>query len=368
MRGAVLCASDIFVIPSEAESVVDGATIIIVVRLRSGEKYNLSIVRMRQTPSLRLGLATRSFMPVNISRKLPAFEALERENVFVMSADRASMQDIRPLEIAILNLMPNKIDAETQLLRLIANSPLQSNIVLLRTESYDSKNTPAEHLRSFYHTLDEVRAAGAKFDGLIITGAPVEKLDFKDVAYWNELGDVFEWARHNVYSTMYICWAAQAGVFHRFGIDKRILPRKLSGVFSHRVLDKTNPLTRGFDDGFFAPHSRYTESDGDAMRREPALRVLAESDEAGVYLACTADLRHVYVFGHGEYDADTLHNEYVRDIAKGLDVEPPSHYYAGGRVGEIPPMTWRAHESLLVGNWLNYCVYQATPFDIRSIV
>lgn len=306
-------------------------------------------------------------MPVNISDKLPAFGALERENVFVMSTDRARLQDIRPLEIAILNLMPNKIDTETQLLRLIANSPLQSDICLLHTQSYDSKNTPVEHLNAFYHTFDEVKAAGAKFDGLIITGAPVEMLDFTEVAYWKELTDVMDWAEHNVYSTLYICWAAQAGVFYRYGIDKKILPRKISGIFSHRVLDKTNPLTRGFDDVFVAPHSRYTESDSVAMHREGRLKVLAESDEAGAYLCCSDDLRHVFVFGHGEYDAVTLHNEYMRDVAKGLDIAPPQHYYVDGQIGNVPPLSWRAHQSLLIGNWLNYCVYQETPYDIKKI-
>ncbi|MCM1367618.1 MAG: homoserine O-succinyltransferase [Roseburia sp.] len=306
-------------------------------------------------------------MPVTISSKLPAFGALERENVFVMSSDRAEVQDIRPLEIAILNLMPNKIDTETQLLRLLANSPLQSEVVFLRTESYDPKNTPIEHMRSFYHTLDDVKSEKSKFDGLIITGAPVEMFDFKQVAYWRELENVMEWARHNVYSTLYICWAAQAGLYYRYGIDKKVLPRKLSGIFSHRVLDKTNPLTRGFDDMFMAPHSRHTESDSAAMHATPDLRVLAESEEAGVYLCCSKDLRHVFVFGHGEYDADTLHNEYMRDTERGLDIAPPQHYYPNGQIGVIPPLTWRAHESLLIGNWLNYCVYQETPYDIKAI-
>ncbi len=306
-------------------------------------------------------------MPVNISAKLPAYATLERENVFVMSTDRASMQDIRPLEIAILNLMPNKIDTETQLLRLIANSPLQSDVVLLRTKSYDSKNTPVEHLRSFYHTFDEIIENKAKFDALIITGAPVEMLDFTEVAYWKELTEIMSWAEHNVYSTMYICWAAQAGVFYRYGIGKRVLPRKVSGIFTHRVLDKTNPLTRGFDDTFLAPHSRYTESDSEAMHGEPRLKVLAESDEAGTYLCCSTDLRHVFVFGHGEYDAATLHNEYMRDLDRGMDIAPPAHYYVNGVIGEVPPLGWRAHESLLIGNWLNYCVYQATPYNIKDI-
>lgn len=307
-------------------------------------------------------------MPVNISRRLPAYAALGRENVFVMPDDRAALQDIRPLELAILNLMPNKIDTETQLLRLIANSPLQSNVVFLRTETYDPKNTPIEHLRAFYHTFDEIKTAGAKFDGLMITGAPVETMEFADVAYWQELKDVLAWAEHNVYSTLYICWAAQVGVYLRYGIGKSPLPRKLSGIFRHRVLDKTDPLTRGFDDSFDAPHSRYTESDSAAMHRERRLKVLAESDEAGVYLSCSDDHRHVFVFGHGEYDADTLDAEYRRDTAKGLDIAPPQHYYVNGRIGEVPPLSWRAHQSLLVGNWLNYCVYQATPYDIHKIV
>ncbi len=306
-------------------------------------------------------------MPVNISPLLPAYAALEKENVFVMSTDRAALQDIRPLEIAILNLMPNKIATEIQLLRLIANSPLQSNITLLRTDSYAPKNTPSEHLDAFYHTLNEVKTEKRKFDGLIITGAPVEKLDFSEVAYWRELTDIMDWAEHNVYSTMHICWAAQAGVFYRYGIDKRVLEHKLSGIFMHRTLDKTNPLTRGFDDYFYAPHSRYTESDKAAMHSCKALSVLAESDEAGVFLAASKDLRNVYVFGHGEYDAATLHNEYERDKLRGINPDVPKHYYEQDAIGKVPPIFWRAHESLLIGNWLNYCVYQETPFDIYSI-
>lgn len=306
-------------------------------------------------------------MPVKISKNLPAFSALERENVFVMATERAELQDIRPLEIAILNLMPNKIDTETQLLRLIANSPLQSNICLLRTESYDSKNTPAEHLKNFYTTFEAVKAKGIKFDGLIITGAPVETLKFEDVAYWQELTAVMDWAKHNVYSTLYICWAAQAGVYYRYGIGKKSLPRKLSGIFSHNVLDKKNPLTRGFDDTFYAPHSRYTETDSDGLHSCNDLKVLAESSEAGAYLCCSRDLRHVYVFGHGEYDAQTLHNEYMRDLEKGMDIAPPQHYYVDGVIGAIPPLSWRGHQSLLIGNWLNYCVYQSTPYDITTI-
>lgn len=306
-------------------------------------------------------------MPVNISSRLPAFAALEKENVFVMSTDRASMQDIRPLELAILNLMPNKIDTETQLLRVIANTPLQVNVTLIRTSSYLSTHTPAEHLKTFYHTFDEVKKANVKFDGLIITGAPVENMEFDDVAYWQELVDIMEWTNHNVYSTLFICWAAQAGLFYRYKIGKRALPRKLSGVFECKVLDKTNPLTRGFDDYFSLPHSRYSESDLEAIHAEKDLKVLAESDEAGVCLCCSLSLRQVYIFGHGEYDADTLHNEYMRDIAKGIDIAPPQHYYVNGVIGAVPPLSWRAHESLLFSNWLNYCVYQATPYDIKSI-
>ena len=307
-------------------------------------------------------------MPVKIDSRLPAKKFLERENIFVMTEERALTQEIRPLKIAILNLMPDKIATETQLLRLLGNTPLQVEIVLLHTASYNSKHTADEHLKSFYRTFDEVESSGSKFDGLIVTGAPGERMDFAEVAYWDELRKIMSWAAHNVYSTMYICWAAQAAMFYLYGINKRPLGKKLSGVFRHRVLDKLNPLVRGFNDLFRAPHSRYTEVAPELIKAEPALTLLAESDEAGAYLAASKDMRSVFVFGHGEYDADTLHNEYMRDKKAGLDIDPPLHYYVNDVVGELPPMSWRAHESLLIANWLNYCVYQSTPYDIESIV
>ena len=281
-------------------------------------------------------------MPVKIDSRLPARKFLEEENIFVMTEERALSQEIRPLRIAILNLMPDKIATETQLLRLLGNTPLQVEIVLLRTASYHSRHTDDGHLKSFYRTFADVEKDGTKFDGLIVTGAPVERMDFAEVAYWDELRKIVTWAAHNVYSTMYICWAAQAAMFCLYGINKRPLGKKLSGVFRHRVLDRFNPLVRGFNDLFRAPHSR-------------------------AYLAASKDLRSVFVFGHGEYDADTLHKEYMRDLQAGLDIDPPRHYYVNDVVGDLPPVSWRAHESLLIANWLNYCVYQATPYDIESI-
>lgn len=306
-------------------------------------------------------------MPVKISAALPARKFLEEENIFVMTEDRASMQEIRPLEIAILNLMPNKIDTETQLLRLIGNTPLQVNIVFLRTGSYESKHTSDEHLNSFYLTFEEAMAKGLKFDGLIITGAPVEKMDFTEVAYWDELRRILEWSEHNVYSSMYICWAAQAAMYYQYGINKRVLEKKIFGIFDHKVFNKTNPLVRGFNDEFAAPHSRFTEVSRQMIENEPDLDILAESEEAGVYLVSSKNLRRVFVFGHGEYDVGSLHNEYVRDIGKGLAIDIPKHYYENDDPSRLPKMTWRAHESLLISNWLNYCVYQTTPYDISSI-
>ena len=306
-------------------------------------------------------------MPVKIDSRLPARKFLEEENIFVMTEERALSQEIRPLKIAILNLMPDKISAETQLLRLLGNTPLQVEIVLLRTASYHSRHTDDGHLKSFYRTFADAEKDGTKFDGLIVTGAPVERMDFAEVAYWDELRKIVTWAAHNVYSTMYICWAAQAAMFCLYGINKRPLGKKLSGVFRHRVLDRFNPLVRGFNDLFRAPHSRYTDVDPERIKAEPALTLLAESDEAGAYLAASKDLRSVFVFGHGEYDADTLHKEYMRDLQAGLDIDPPRHYYVNDVVGDLPPVSWRAHESLLIANWLNYCVYQATPYDIESI-
>ncbi len=306
-------------------------------------------------------------MPVKVPRGLPSAAALASENIFIMDSDRAEFQEIRPLKIAVLNLMPNKIDTETQLLRLLSNNPLQVELTLLKTASYSSKNTAREHLEAFYRTFDEVVREGMKFDGLIVTGAPVEKLRYEDVTYWDELKRIMDWAEHNVYSSMYICWAAQAAIYYLYGINKHVVSKKIFGIFRARVLDKLNPLVRGFDDAFDAPHSRHSQIAACDLHACPDIDVLAESDEAGVYLAADKSLRKVFVFGHGEYDADTLHNEYVRDSEGGRsDTDLPRHYYKNGELGNLPDMTWRAHESLLIGNWLNYCVYQATPFDLES--
>lgn len=303
-------------------------------------------------------------MPVKVPESLPAIKRLQDENIFVMTESRALTQEIRPLKIAILNLMPNKQDTEVQLLRLIGNTPLQVEVVLLRTASYDAKHTDADYLNSFYHTFDEVIERGDKFDGLVITGAPVETLDFKEVAYWGELKRIMEWAKHNVYSVFHICWAAQAGMYFHYGIDKRALAKKVSGVYKHTLLNRSNPIVRGFDDVFYAPHSRYTVSDEDAIFKCDKLDVLAVSEEAGVYLCISKDGRNVFAFGHGEYDCETLANEYERDQKAGKDTPPPAHYFVDGK---LPPLTWRAHESLLFANWLNYCVYQSTPYIIESI-
>ncbi len=306
-------------------------------------------------------------MPVNVPKALPAKAFLEKENIFVMDSTRALMQEIRPLKIAVLNLMPNKIATETQLLRLLANTPLQIEAVLLSTASYVPHTAPIEHLNSFYITFEEAMKQKMRFDGLIITGAPVEKMDFTQVAYWDELSSIMEWAKHHVHSTMYICWAAQAAMYYNYGINKTMVDKKIFGIFNHRVVNKTNPLVRGFDDDFFAPHSRYTQVDAQKVYLERELDVLAESDEAGLYLVASKSGREVYVFGHGEYDVDTLHNEYVRDRDKGLKTAKPKNYYVNGEVGRLPKMSWRSHESLLISNWLNYCVYQSTPYDINQI-
>lgn len=306
-------------------------------------------------------------MPVTVPRSLPGARRLAEENIFIMDSTRAETQEIRPLRIAVLNLMPNKIDTETQLLRLLSNTPLQVEPVLLSTASYRPKTVSRAHLEAFYRTFEDVRRAGEKFDGMIVTGAPVEKLPFEDVAYWEELKGIMDWAEHNVYSSMYICWAAQAALFYLYGVQKHVEEKKIFGIFSHRVLDKRNPLVRGFDDVFQAPHSRYAQTDRAAVAACPQLDILAESDEAGIYLAADKSLRRVFVLGHGEYDAYTLHNEYMRDCENGTGTPPPAHYYRNGVVGQLPDLNWRAHESLLIANWLNYCVYQATPYNINTI-
>lgn len=304
-------------------------------------------------------------MPVNIPHALPARKTLESENVFVMTDTRASHQDIRPLRIAIVNLMPTKIATEAQLLRLLGNTPLQVQITLLRMGSHESRNTAAEHLESFYATFDQVHEQ--KFDGLVVTGAPVELLPFEEVDYWDELRRVMDWSAEHVFSTLHVCWGAQAGLYHHFGIQKYPLPRKMFGVFPHRVLEPHSEILRGFDDVFPAPHSRHTEVRAADIHAAPGVRVLAESDEAGVYLAASDDGRQVFVTGHPEYERDTLRLEYERDVSRGLPIHVPRNYFPGDDPRRPPVMTWRSHAFLLYANWLNYCVYQRTPFDVQAI-
>lgn len=305
-------------------------------------------------------------MPVNLPNRLPAIEILKRENIFVMEDLRASTQDIRPLRILILNLMPLKVTTETDLIRLLSNSPLQVEISFLGLSTHKPKNTPIEHLVSFYTTFPKIK--DKYYDGMIITGAPVEMLSFRDVRYWNELTEIFDWARVHVTSTFYICWGAQAALNHLYNIEKHPLEKKLFGVFNHTINDSTFPLFRGFDDEFYAPHSRHTTIDADQVRNHPELNVLSESDEAGVYILSSRGGREFYVTGHSEYSPNTLHDEYMRDLKKGMDnVEMPLNYYKNNNPKEAPLVKWRSHANLLYINWLNYFVYQATPYNINDI-
>ena len=304
-------------------------------------------------------------MPIKILNKLPARKTLEAENIFVMTEKRAMSQDIRPLKIAILNLMPTKIVTETQLLRLLGNSPLQVDIELLRMKSHRSKNTPEEHLLAFYKEFDEVK--DKKYDGMIITGAPIEKLEFEEVDYWEELTEIMEWSKSNVTSTMHICWGAQAGLYYHYGVPKHILDYKVFGVYAHKLKRKTKMLMRGFDDVFYAPHSRHTEVREEDIAKVPALEVLATSEEAGVYLATSKGGAQIFVMGHSEYDDVTLSQEYYRDINKGLEIEVPKNYFPNDDPKRQPRVEWRSHANLLFANWLNYHVYQTTPFDLNSI-
>ncbi|WP_116115404.1 homoserine O-acetyltransferase MetA [Austwickia chelonae] len=304
-------------------------------------------------------------MPVTIPRDLPARATLEAENVFTMSTDRAGHQDIRPLHIAMVNLMPTKVDTETQVLRLLANSPLQVEFTLLRMRSHDSKNTPSEHLEAFYTTFDQVRER--KYDGLIITGAPVELMAFEEVTYWNELVEIMEWSRDNVFSTLHTCWGAQAGLYHHFGVPKHELSAKVFGIFDHRVLRRHAHIVRGFDEIFPAPHSRHTGISREDVLAHDSLDLIAESDEAGVYLVTSRDQRQLFVTGHPEYDRRTLAAEYERDAARGLPIEIPAHYFPGDDPRATPMVTWRSHAYLLYSNWLNFYVYQRTPYDLTSL-
>ncbi len=304
-------------------------------------------------------------MPIKIPTGLPAAEVLQSENIFVMDELRATAQDIRPLKIAILNLMPTKITTENQIIRLLSNSPLQIELTLLRVASHVSANVSPKHMETFYRTYDEVKHE--KFDGLIITGAPVENLEFRDVDYWDELCEIMQWSKTNVYSTLHICWAAQAALNFHYGIPKYPLPAKMFGVFEHKNLEPNHPLLRGFDECFKAPHSRHTEVRHEDIAACPKLEILAESEEAGVYIIASRKRRMFYVTGHSEYDNTTLAAEYFRDVNRGLDIEIPKHYFPDDDPKNIPPNVWRGHAHLLFSNWLNYFVYQGTPYDIDKI-
>ena len=304
-------------------------------------------------------------MPIKIPDQLPSKDILESENIFVMTELRAIHQDIRPLRLLILNLMPTKIITETQLLRKLSNTPLQIEVEFLQTLSYSPKNADPEHLSSFYTSFSDVR--DKHYDGMIITGAPVENLEFEDVDYWGELCDIMEWTSHNVYSTLHICWGAQAGLYYHYGIPKYPLNQKLSGVFSHAVCKPQSPFFRGFDDEFYMPHSRYTSVLESDILAVSELELLSVSSEAGVFAVKSDDNRRVFITGHPEYDADTLALEYFRDIEKGLQVEIPKNYFPGDDPKAIPSVFWRAHAQLMYSNWLNYYVYQSTPYDIKKI-
>lgn len=304
-------------------------------------------------------------MPIKIPNDLPAAEVLNNENIFIMHEDRATSQDIRPLRIVILNLMPEKIVTETQLLRLLGNSALQVEVVLLHPQTHNPKNTPAEHLIKFYSFFDDIKEQN--FDGMIITGAPVELLEFEEISYWKELQEIMDWCLSHVYSTFYICMAAQAGLYHYFGIPKYPLGQKMFGVFPHKVNKKNTRLLRGFDDEFFVPHSRQTEVRKEDIEKIPELEILAESEEAGVYIVATLDGRQIFVTGHSEYDPLTLQNEYQRDKKKGLDINIPKNYFPDDDPGQPPVVRWRAHANLLFSNWLNYHVYQETPYDLSEL-
>lgn len=304
-------------------------------------------------------------MPIKIPDALPARDVLENENIFVIGEEKALHQDIRPLKILILNLMPLKISTETHLLRALSNSPLQVEVDFLMTSSHVSRNTPREHLFSFYKVFSEVR--NNKYDGMIITGAPVELLDFEEVNYWDELVDIMNWSKTNVTSTFHICWGAQAGLYHHFGVKKYQLPKKMFGVFKHTVENPHEPLMRGFNDLYHAPHSRYTEVRKEDIDKVDELEILSMSEKAGVYMVISKDRRQIFVTGHSEYDATTLNEEYQRDLAKGLDIELPENYFPGDDPTKTPMVLWRSHASLLYSNWLNYYVYQATPYQLDQI-
>ena len=302
-------------------------------------------------------------MPIKIQDDLPARKVLEAEHIFVMTEHRALSQDIRPLQILILNLMPTKIETETQILRRLSNTPLQIEVELLQTSTYQAKNTSEEHMLTFYKTFDDIK--DQKFDGLIITGAPVEMMPFEDVEYWDELCEIMEWSKTHVHSTFHICWGAQAGLYYHYGIQKYILDKKISGVFKHRMLNPKSRLFRGFDDEFMAPHSRHTEVRAEDIEKIPELKIMADSEEAGVYIVGNQSGSQFFVMGHSEYDANTLAHEYFRDLDKGMNPEVPAHYFPDDDPTKQPKVTWRAHGTWIYSNWLNYFVYQTTPYQLR---
>ena len=304
-------------------------------------------------------------MPIKIPNALPAAQTLAEENIFVMTETRAMTQDIRPLKIMLLNLMPTKIDTETQLSRLLGNTPLQVELTLVKTKSHESKNTPEEHMLAFYKEFDEFR--DTNFDGLIITGAPVEHLPFEEVDYWEELCEIMEWSKTHVHSTFHICWGAQAGLYYHFGVGKQPLPEKMFGVFPHKRDYERSILLRGFDEIFMVPHSRHTTVERAEIEKVPELRILASSDEAGVYAIATKNGRQIFITGHSEYDALTLEKEYKRDVAAGKPIAVPKNYYPGDDPEKKPIVSWRSHANLLYSNWLNYFVYQTTPYDLHEL-
>ena len=303
-------------------------------------------------------------MPIIIPQDIPAYSTLSGENIFVMNNEKAMSQDIRPIEIAILNLMPTKIETETQLIRLLSNSPLQIKVTLIGTETYVGKNTPLQHLQRFYKTFNEVK--NSHFDGMIITGAPVENLEFDEVKYWKELTEIFDFVKTNVQSTIYICWGAQAALHYYYGLNKRALDKKLFGVFPHKKFVKFDPLLKGTDEEFFIPHSRHTTIDLDEFKKAKNIEILAGSDEIGVSIAKSIDGREIYLMGHMEYDRDTLKTEYYRDLNKGLDIDEPKNYFRDAEKTTVVP-NWFSTANLIYSNWLNYYVYQVTPYDIKTI-
>ena len=304
-------------------------------------------------------------MPLNLPDKLPAIELLKEENIFVIDNSRASTQDIRPLKIVILNLMPLKITTETDLVRLLSNTPLQLEISFMKLKSHTSKNTPVEHMKAFYRDFDLMR--DEKYDGMIITGAPVEQLEFEEVDYWEEICSIMEWSKHNVFSTLHICWGAQAGLYYHFGIQKKLLPKKLFGVFEHKIEYNNSQLLKGFDDIFMVPHSRHTTIERSDIESDENLQILASSPDAGVYIAANKNGRQYFITGHSEYDRNTLAEEYLRDIEKGLEIDVPCNYFPENNPEKEPHFSWGCHANLMFSNWLNYCIYQSTPYDLTEL-